>query len=62
MCQPNALLTFQEYLLEYASPENQQYGQEVIARHLASIKQPSIKKATEEKLARIKQGEQDLFF
>jgi len=61
VCQPNALLTFKEYLLDYASPETRQSGEEAIRRHLAEIESAGIRAAVSEKLGRIEQGERDLY-
>ncbi|MDD2283596.1 MAG: [FeFe] hydrogenase H-cluster radical SAM maturase HydG, partial [Eubacteriales bacterium] len=36
-CQPNAILTFKEYLLDYASPKTRRLGEEVIKKHLPQI-------------------------
>ena len=61
-CQPNAILTFKEYLLDYASPETRRLGEEVIKKHLPQIENPKIRSLTEEKLSRIERGERDLYF
>ncbi|MDK2822650.1 MAG: 2-iminoacetate synthase [Clostridia bacterium] len=61
VCQPNAILTFQEYLLDYASPETREIGEKTINNFLADIPNNNIKALTEEKLARIKKGERDLY-
>lgn len=61
-CQPNAILTFQEFLLDYASPETRQVGEAAIKNHLHQIPNPSIRRHTEEKLEEIKQGARDLYF
>jgi 2-iminoacetate synthase len=61
VCQPNAILTFKEYLLDYGSPETRQAGEEAIRFHLAEIKRLSLRTAIVEKLRRIEQGERDLY-
>ena len=61
VCQPNAILTFKEYLLDYASPKTRQQGEEVIAQHLEQIESLKVRTLTEEKLTRIEQGERDLY-
>ena len=60
-CLPNALLSFKEYLLDYASPETLAEGERVIAEHLGQITSDAIRRRTVEKLQRIEQGERDLY-
>jgi len=62
VCQPNGILTFKEYLLDYASPGTRALGEEVIARHLEQITDPKIRALTRERLSRIEKGERDLYF
>lgn len=62
VCQPNALLTFQEYLLDYASPATREAGEKLIADQLAAIPNPAVRRQTAERLERIKRGERDLYF
>ena len=61
VCQPNAILTFQEYLLDYASEETRKLGEETIKRHLEEIHNEKIKQLTEERLEEIKKGKRDLY-
>lgn len=61
VCQPNAILTFKEYLLDYASEETSNIGEEVIARHLQEIENIKVRKLTQENLVRIEKGERDLY-
>ncbi|MDR2733927.1 MAG: [FeFe] hydrogenase H-cluster radical SAM maturase HydG [Spirochaetota bacterium] len=61
MCRPNAVLTFKEYLLDYASPETRALGETLITRELAGIAPPALKERTLGLLARIEAGERDLF-
>lgn len=62
VCQPNAILTFQEYLQDYASPRTRSAGEEAIRQHLDYITNPTIRRRTEEHLALIRQGQRDLYF
>lgn len=62
VCQPNAILTFKEFLLDYATDELKEIGEQVIRTHLADIKNPAIKQATEEKLRELEAGRRDVFF
>ena len=61
VCQPNAILTFKEYLLDYASLATRKLGENVIATHLEQIENPKVRALTIERLARIEQGERDLY-
>lgn len=60
-CLPNALISFREYLLDYASPETREEGERVIAEHLAQIHPPALRGQTEEMLRRTAAGERDLY-
>lgn len=62
LCQPNALLTFQEYLEDYASEETREVGRRTEAAYLAQIPSDKMRAETERRLARIKAGERDLYF
>jgi 2-iminoacetate synthase len=62
ICQPNALLTFKEYLLDYADDELKELGEKVIEQGLKDIPKDVAKKAAIEKLKRIEAGERDLRF
>ena len=61
MCQPNAVLTFKEYLLDYASEAIKKIGEQTIMKQFNLIGQALIKKKLAEYLKRIEQGERDLF-
>lgn len=62
VCQPNAILTFKEYLIDYADPETRAVGEETISKHLKEIKSEQIRKITEERLKQLEAGERDLYF
>jgi 2-iminoacetate synthase len=61
ICQPNAILTFKEFLLDYASEKTRQLGEKTIEEHLKEIPNLKVRKETEEKLKKIEQGERDLY-
>ncbi|HWP97682.1 MAG TPA: [FeFe] hydrogenase H-cluster radical SAM maturase HydG [Syntrophomonadaceae bacterium] len=61
LCMPNAILTFKEYLLDYASPETIRVGQPLIEKELAALPNPTVKQTVNEMLDRIVAGERDLF-
>ena len=60
-CAPNALLTFQEYLLDYASPATREAGEPCIRQHLAAITSPRLGKLTRERLEAVEAGKRDLY-
>ncbi len=62
VCLPNALLTFKEYLLDYADERTRAMGEELIDRSLDDIPQDNIRAATAERLKEIEAGERDLYF
>lgn len=61
-CQPNALLTLQEYLEDYADKEVKKIGDKLIKKEADRIKSKKIKEEFYKKLERIKNGERDLYF
>ena len=61
-CGPNSILTLMEYMEDNASPESRRLGMELINKSLDEIENASIKKQTEDKLVRIRNGERDLYF
>ena len=62
VCQPNALLTLEEYLLDHGDEETTRLGRELIAKEIELIPSPEIKKMTKERLEDLKQGKRDLYF
>jgi 2-iminoacetate synthase len=62
VCQPNAILTLKEYLVDYASEPTRQIGERCLAAHLAEVTSPATRAETEARLDRIAAGERDLYF
>jgi 2-iminoacetate synthase len=62
VCQPNAILTFKEFLLDYASSETKEEGERTIRLHLEQIPNAGVRAETEKRLRRLEQGERDLYF
>ncbi|MNC81934.1 thiamine biosynthesis protein ThiH [compost metagenome] len=62
MCQPNSLLTFKEYLLDYAGEETRALGEEIIRKGLDAIPKEAARKVTIDRLRRLENGERDLRF
>lgn len=59
-CTPNALLTFQEYLLDYASPETRAAGERLVSELLEEVT-PALRPTVQARLAAIGAGERDLY-
>lgn len=62
LCRPNALLTFKEYLVDYASPSTRLWGERTIQAELARIESVALREETQRRLARIEAGERDIYF
>ncbi len=62
LCRPNAILTFKEYLEDYASEQVKKLGLKIINHYLEKIPSPNIKQETKNRLKRIEKGERDLYF
>ena len=61
-CHPNALITLQEYLEDYASPETKRIGQALIQQQLGGISNRQVRAKTEDLLKKIAEGERDFRF
>lgn len=61
-CHPNAIMTLEEYLEDYASPETRKVGEELIDKELKTLANNKLKCAVEENLEKIKHGERDFRF
>jgi len=61
-CHPNSLLTFAEYLQDYADTSTRIEGSKIIERELNKIHIPKKKKLLQHYLQRVKNNERDLFF
>ncbi|ACS78434.1 [FeFe] hydrogenase H-cluster radical SAM maturase HydG [Maridesulfovibrio salexigens] len=59
-CHPNALLTFKEYLLDYAQAETQEQGNSLISHELEGLAEKR-RTAVADRLNRIEHGERDLY-
>ena len=62
LCRPNAVLTFKEFMVDYASPAAREEGEKAIARELERIGDAERKEETKRRLGRIEKGERDLYF
>ncbi|MBQ6442460.1 MAG: [Lachnospiraceae bacterium] len=55
-CLPNALLTLQEYLSDYASEDTKRIGETLIERNFTDITNPKVLAKVQEELAQIRDG------
>ena len=62
VCQPNALMTLKEYLLDYASPDTRKIGEEVIRRELDTIAHETVKAKAAEYIEQLEHGQRDFRF
>ena len=61
-CQPNAIMTFKEYLEDYASPETKAIGEQLIKNELLHIGSEKVRQITKERLEKIAAGQRDFRF
>ena len=61
-CQPNAILTFKESVLDYGDDEIKERAKKIIDEALLEIEDKEIRGATIAKLAQMDEGKRDLFF
>jgi 2-iminoacetate synthase len=61
-CLPNAILTFKEYLEDYAGEAVRKDGLAAIEAHLQDIPRETRREETRERLAQIEAGARDLYF
>jgi len=58
---PNALFSFQEYLLDFASPEVKEKGLKLIEKLSNETLQTKLKQTISQNLDKITQGERDVY-
>ena len=59
-CAPNAFSTFEEYLLDYASKENQLAGEIAITASLAGMDE-KIRRVSEKLLTKVRSRQRDVY-
>ena len=59
---PNAMLTFKEYLEDYATPETRIAGLALIEKNLEDMPEGKRRDETRDRLVQIEQGKRDLYF
>jgi len=60
-CRTNAILTFKEYLVDYASDRTRKTGEELIARLVGETDDEATKRLLEDRLEKIEGGGRDLY-
>ncbi|MDD5731194.1 MAG: [FeFe] hydrogenase H-cluster radical SAM maturase HydG, partial [Candidatus Omnitrophica bacterium] len=61
-CRPDGILTFAEYLEDFAKKGLYEKGQKLIKHYLEQIEDPSLREKTRKRLLQIKKGKRDLYF
>jgi len=61
-CHPNAILTLAEYLEDYAPSRTKEKGYKLIEEEMTNYNDPQFKERLTKRLAKIQQGERDLYF
>lgn len=61
-CQPNALMTLKEYLMDYASEETKKNGEKVIEEELKNIPNDNVRRICMENLKAIENSQRDFRF
>lgn len=61
-CHPNALMTLQEYLMDYATPETKAIGDKLIEEEIKKVPNEKIRGIAQRNLEAIRNGERDFRF
>lgn len=61
-CHPNALMTLEEYLQDYASPNTKEIGTTLIRSELVNIPKDNVREIVVDNLEKIQHGERDFRF
>ncbi len=61
-CQPNALMTFKEYLLDYASEETRKKGEELIRKELQKVPDERVRNKAGDYIENLIKGQRDFRF
>jgi 2-iminoacetate synthase len=62
ICEPNALMTLTEYVMDYGDQSLKEKGLDYIWSHAETIKNQTVKEKLKNNIQRIIDGERDLFF
>ncbi len=60
-CQPNAILTFKEFLIDYAKEETVVAGDRILEREIRDVSEKTLKELSK-KLVKLTNGQRDLYF
>lgn len=61
-CHPNAIMTLDEYLQDYASDETKKVGENLISKEVEALENPEIKAVVKKNLNKISKGERNFKF
>lgn len=61
-CQPNALMTLKEYIMDYASEETKKNAEALIEKEIENVTNPKVKDIAKERLKMIEEGKRDFRF
>lgn len=61
-CHPNAIMTLDEYLQDYASDETKKVGENLISKEVEALENPEIKAMVKKNLDKISKGERNFKF
>ncbi len=61
-CQPNAIMTLKEYLVDYATDATRRHGEELIEKELLNIPNEKVRAITKANLKKIENGKRDFRF
>lgn len=62
VCQPNALLTLEEYLLDHADEDTLRIGRQLLEEELQKIPNSNVLELTKKRLEDLRNGKRDLYF
>lgn len=62
VCLPNTIITFKEYLLDYADDELRTASESALKSALGEIQSDRVRAETIDRLKRLESGERDLYF
>ena len=61
-CQPNALMTLKEYIMDYASEETKKNAEALIEKEIENVTNPKVRDIAKERLKMIEEGKRDFRF
>lgn len=60
-CEPNAISTLAEYVLDYAGPETKELGLKYIEKEISELEDEKVREKTKNTIERLKAGERDIY-